>query len=242
MKKTYSFNECYQALNIKPGCDWKELRRAYKTSIQKWHPDRFKDSTDEKSAAENKIKLINIAYTQIHQYYRKNEALPPVEQPSVTKQTPPQKKSTQTKPAVQTPIQRRPNNTAKKATKFPLLTSIIVITISASTYHLLTENTDLSALPPINTYTKSFESFVNDVPAKKEISTQTAAIPLTTTYFTIGSSISDVISAQGAPTRTDGDVWFYGESEVHFQDGEVTRWIRNNNNPLKAQLQINTKP
>jgi len=80
MKKSYSFKDCYNILNLTPDTSWYEIRRAYKKLIQKWHPDRYEANSKEKSAADTKIKAINIAYDQIHQYYRNNNnTLPQIE-------------------------------------------------------------------------------------------------------------------------------------------------------------------
>ncbi|VAW58665.1 hypothetical protein MNBD_GAMMA11-2955 [hydrothermal vent metagenome] len=58
------------------------------------------------------------------------------------------------------------------------------------------------------------------------------------TFFSDGDSISDVIEAQGVPDRTAGDIWYYGESEVHFKRGRVTHWVRTAESPLNARMRI----
>lgn len=59
-------------------------------------------------------------------------------------------------------------------------------------------------------------------------------------FFTYGSSIGEVISVQGPPSKIEGDIWYYGESEVYFYEGEVVKWKRMPGYPLKAQLVITT--
>lgn len=57
-------------------------------------------------------------------------------------------------------------------------------------------------------------------------------------YFTSGSTISDVIGIQGAPSKTEGDVWFYGKSEVYFVEGKVSHWVRHADDPLKVRRKL----
>lgn len=53
-------------------------------------------------------------------------------------------------------------------------------------------------------------------------------------YFTYGDTAGRVFEIQGVPTRTVGDIWYYGESEVHFQDGRVKGWFVSDGDRLKA--------
>jgi len=48
-------------------------------------------------------------------------------------------------------------------------------------------------------------------------------------YFTYGDTGGRVFEIQGVPTRTIGDIWYYGKSEVHFQDGRVKSWVKLDN-------------
>jgi curved DNA-binding protein CbpA len=55
----------YQVLGLKPGCSAAELRATYKSLVKRWHPDRYLDQQAEKSAAEEKLKVINAAYSRL---------------------------------------------------------------------------------------------------------------------------------------------------------------------------------
>jgi len=54
-------------------------------------------------------------------------------------------------------------------------------------------------------------------------------------YFTYGDTAGRVFEIQGVPTKTVGDIWYYGMSEVHFQDGRVKSWFVSEGNRLKAR-------
>ena len=56
MASKLSYSECYKILKVTPDYRWDEVRKSYKLSIQKWHPDRFEDGSAKKKAANEKIK------------------------------------------------------------------------------------------------------------------------------------------------------------------------------------------
>ena len=45
-----------------------------------------------------------------------------------------------------------------------------------------------------------------------------------TSHFTVGSSRDEVLTAQGSPDRFTSDLFRYGSSDVHFQNGRVVGW------------------
>ncbi|MFP5504586.1 MAG: hypothetical protein ACLGH6_00150, partial [Gammaproteobacteria bacterium] len=53
-------------------------------------------------------------------------------------------------------------------------------------------------------------------------------------FFTRGDTPGRVIEVQGIPTRTSGDLWFYGDSEVYFENGVVASWQSAPGYPLRV--------
>jgi hypothetical protein len=51
-----------KALDLEPGATWEEVKQAYRTMAQVWHPDRFPEGRSVHAAAEEKLKEINAAY------------------------------------------------------------------------------------------------------------------------------------------------------------------------------------
>jgi len=267
MQKTYSFEKCYQILHLEPKCTWNELRKKYKQAIQKWHPDRYKDGSNEKIAADDKVREINIAYHLLQKYYRENGTLPflqveksvpntprqnaPVERPSnsVNKTT-----NSHSTHAYET-RQEQPNRKTRKSHTSTIF--ILISCIAGGYYYLFSDEnapnnksnqiinkTTKQNLPgyssiEINHIKNKTNKLINDFQSNKshQSSNETTASsePL---YFTEGSSIGDVISAQGTPTRTEDNVWYYGKSEVHFNEGKVTHWVRSKETGLRANLQF----
>lgn len=264
MKKTYSYKECYQILRSSPNSSWADLRKTYKKSIQKWHPDRFDDVSKEKLAAEHKIKEINHAYNQIQKYYKANNTLPPIEQSPARKVETTETQNESAVPEKKQEAVIKPTATNKQYTKKPeknskrsLVAGIITLSILGSSYYFFADdfylneakslnnkpNQQISAVnTPLNTKQEQKNYLEDNLSLKAEDDEKTSEkkkqikAPVLEHYFTNGSSISDVIGVQGAPTRTDGDIWYYGKSEVHFSEGVVVHWVRGANTPLKARM------
>jgi len=290
MNKSYNYTDCYRILSLAPDCSRDDLRKSYKRLIQKWHPDRFTDGSKEKSAADDKIKIINIAYNQLQSYYRKTGELPKpesqkqqtkkkqTEKHSATQPAPPKKEtnqqsrkaSSQTRQQHDTAATSRPARTS--TARRPVFTGIMTLMLLAATYFIFTSSTEIEtnktatepqtqittgvqrASPEI-AKTKTSRNYLDQsnlktAPMSSELTSKKAktsnnSLSITEQvtddpYFTQGSSLGEVINIQGAPSKTDGDIWYYGDSEVHFVDGEVSHWIRKIGHPIKARIQ--TKP
>ena len=54
-------------------------------------------------------------------------------------------------------------------------------------------------------------------------------------YFTTGSTKDEVLAVQGTPDKFTENVFHYGASEVHFQNGRVVRW-ENYGQKLKVRM------
>ena len=247
MKNTQSYKIYYQTLNVEFDCNWKELRTGYKKAIQKWHPDRFEDGTEEKSAANEKIKAINIAYNHISSYYRENGSLPTIDtkpteriQTKKAPSTPSEgsiDKKTYIKHKPKAPLHRSRNNTVNNSI-------FIITTVSIGAYIYFSNDfdepskklesmTNKEIMLDLESSTLKHNTYIGD---SHKIEQKQSTSTIKTFYFTKGSSIGDVINAQGLPTETNGDIWFYGDSEVHFKQGKVSHWVRSTNTPLKIKL------
>ncbi|MFK5950594.1 MAG: J domain-containing protein, partial [Methylococcales bacterium] len=272
MKKTYSYKDCFQILDITPDCSWAELRKSYKKLIQKWHPDRFKDNSKEKAGADNKIKTINIAFKQISSYYRSNGSLPPIEEKPKTKQQVPPKKPSIKPVTTKTTVNKQFKPEPEKTSNRSFVMAILILLILCSAYYLLADEfyfeepqfeepqvllKNNKKTTHFNNVSTTIDQSTGQTPAsnnhledKLKLTSYEESILQDTlsadedlliddTYFTNGSSIAEVIDIMGVPSRIDGDTWFYGESEIHFNGGEVIYWVRDTKTPLKARMIFN---
>jgi len=129
MKQKYSFEECYQILKIKPDCSWSDLRKSYKSQIQKWHPDRFDDKSDKKTAANEKIKSLNIAYNHVSKYFKENGSLPPIIETTHPK---PRKEPQKTYKSTKSNITKKTdnfNNAIKKRSVTSAKSAIVILAV-----------------------------------------------------------------------------------------------------------------
>jgi curved DNA-binding protein CbpA len=57
-------NDYYKILEIEPNASQEQIKSQYRFLVQAWHPDKF-GSPEAKAKAEEKLKLINAAYTAL---------------------------------------------------------------------------------------------------------------------------------------------------------------------------------
>jgi hypothetical protein len=65
MPDKLAIEQAYATLGLEPGATMEEIRRAYLALVKVWHPDRFPLDPHFQKDAQEKIKTINQAYTQL---------------------------------------------------------------------------------------------------------------------------------------------------------------------------------
>lgn len=58
-------DRCYEALGLWPGATYDEVRQAYRSLVQVWHPDRFTHNPELQQTAQEKLKVINESYSRL---------------------------------------------------------------------------------------------------------------------------------------------------------------------------------
>jgi DnaJ-domain-containing protein 1 len=61
----------YEALEIKSGATWDEIKAAYKSAMKKYHPDKFHGDAEKQKVAEQLTQKINEAYTYLEKKFNK---------------------------------------------------------------------------------------------------------------------------------------------------------------------------
>lgn len=82
MNLSTSFN----ILGIGPETDEAQAKQAYKARVRRWHPDQFPEGSATKGGAEERLKLINIAYARVKAHLAMHRP-----NPTPTAPTPPER-------------------------------------------------------------------------------------------------------------------------------------------------------
>lgn len=217
------WQQWYQTLGLTPGIqDWALVKKRYHELIRTSHPDRFSTTDPQRQIAEERSKRIISAYRQLSRYYRRVGTLPTVDVLVQEVDLPP------TSPRV--PNSPPPTHSFYAAAKVKSRSRrrfVTVLTLSGlliATYVAVNRYQALNTTPELGADPKSF-AVTHDFSDLDP--------------FTFGASPGAVYASQGVPTRIDGNIWFYGLSEVHFDNGQVVSWNEHPNNPLNVSLQNN---
>lgn len=246
---TNNYSPDYAALGVKPGCTWKELQTAYRRLVQSTHPDRFPPGTREKELAEERIKQVNRAFQKLSGYHQLHGALPNLEPFASEVLTHPSEPRAPSDVSARKPDGDNAEKYFEPAHVLHATTDIDVqekrksgaliwIAITAIAVFLLADEiftTSPDETSPVATVEPSLgSSEPRNVADTRDAQTPPALTSIPGKIFTIGSSMGEVVGAQGAPTATEKDIWHYGHSRVNFKNGVVTSWTEAPSHPLRA--------
>lgn len=234
---TEDYLKNYRILGIQPGATWKQLRQAYKKLVNTWHPDRFQQDTRQKKLAEEKTKEITQSYKKLAEYYKKfgDLPLPQTEELSVATEvhSRPVSPAKDSSPDIEIREPVRENRStdipkfrmSKQRARF-----IAAMALLGSIYFIW-------QIVPWDPQDYRTSADVNDDPASNGRHEEASAEGKPAEkHFRIGSSLGEVYAIQGVPTKTEKDVWYYGNSMVYFAKGKVLRWDESTDNPLRVDI------
>ncbi|MBI3546665.1 MAG: DnaJ domain-containing protein [Gammaproteobacteria bacterium] len=226
----------YRILGIAPGATWKELRQAYKSLVNTWHPDRFQQNPQQKKWAEEKTKEITQSYQELAEYHKTFGVLPieAENRETLVPQAPTVSPAPARQPAHSSHSTTSDSETGARTSKRRSSTFVTRIVFSAA---LIGAVYLVSQLAP----EKQAEKISEEAPAAEAAGAQEhpSFDPLTAPpekYITIGTPLGEVYAIQGVPTKTEKDIWFYGASKIYFSQGAVTRWEESPDHPLRVKI------
>ena len=244
MKQHYTYAECYRILDVNPVCSRDELRRAYKLQIHHWHPDKFADKSAEKNTADDKIKCITTAHQQLVIYYREHGKLPLPETADAPRKLPqPEVKERKRAPVDHstrhsTQRSRQPPRSVKKSSGIAPILGAMIIAVVLFWFYAPSEQLE-PGLKQVKPLTVSSSNKAEALPISVQPGLAQQSVTATVVaeeFITYGSSIGEVINIQGAPTSTEGDTWYYAESELYFEAGKVVGWRHAGDSRLKTGI------
>ena len=230
-----NFNTWYRILGVDPGCNWDDIRAAYRRQVQKWHPDRFPENSSERSEADNNIVNITRAYRHLSEHYEKHGVLPGQRAPTADKSTR-QSPDVEYAPFWQT---GQPEKNKKRSYSRTVFKYAIVCSLVWGIYEFVSEDPSPTSPP----YESSDPGDPGSLSLEQRGTSQNPQPPEPPEplepsgfqrKFTFGSSESDVLEIQGRPDQVTGNTWHYGKSTVLFRNGAVQAWNSSEEHPLRV--------
>lgn len=238
MTERYAKN--YRILGIQSEANWKQLRQAYKSLVNTWHPDRFQQDVLQRKLAEEKTKEITQSYKELADYYKKFGALPHVIEKMeipVAENIAPQNASgghpapecQVTEPSDAIDIHAQTQKGSRSRLRARTMAAVALAGAAYLIWQL--EPQEKHDNPPAS---KESTDKVPDTQKDENSIHHTSGEK----YFAVGSSIGEVYTVQGVPTSTEKNIWYYGKSKVYFDDGKVLRWEESPDNPLRIKMSL----
>ena len=216
---------CYRVLEIEPGCTWQHVLDKYRLLVKEWHPDHFGD-LHKKRIAEERIKDINHAFYSLSSFFKKNGSLPvslePLTRTSVTNTG-----------GISTDDPRRPMAHLLRSIRSRIIFAVILFGVGGIIF--LLPNFGRQASHAL------LSNYLSIAVKNKEASSAAKIQATKEEYFTIGSTLGEVHAVQGAPSKVEDGIWYYGDSKVYFKNGMVQHWQSGSDQSLKARFSIASK-
>ncbi len=252
----------FRVLGLEPGAKPSEVKQAYRTLVKKWHPDRHHSKPYEtKAFAEKKFREIDEAYRRIsgsrtktaHSARRPTTAAGPGTGPQAA-QRPGIKAHATFAARIRAKIDIRAFSWARIVVSVLLLAAAVFILTQLPSF--FPDNAvDTETLgPPTVEHSPGAKDSNSPEPSEATgpqssadlTATPSPVLPPTllqpqpaapSTFFTVGSTASEVLGIQGTPSRVQGQTWTYGLSEIQFKNGRV--WSFNN---FDGSLRVRMEP
>lgn len=227
----------FRTLGLEPHVKPSEVKQAYRTLVKKWHPDIHQSQPYETRAlAERKFREIHEAYRRIAQSWEKPSS---ARAPGGTEGRRSGRTSAEPGPKIKITVPRerarfriaiRPLSVSKVILPaLLLLAAVFTLTQFQPDFPVpRTEtgpaNTDTAGTKLPEVRPEPEETRPSPPPPVQSETLLQPVEPQASSFFTIGSTTAEVLAAQGPPSRTQGQTWSYGLSEVQFKNGRVWRF------------------
>ncbi|MGA2937814.1 MAG: DnaJ domain-containing protein [Syntrophobacteraceae bacterium] len=257
----------FRALGLEQGAKPSEVKQAYRTLVKKWHPDRHHSKPYETRAiAEKKFREIDEAYRRITGSWTKTahlaggragygdrRAAGPGTAPHAAQ-----------RPGIKAHAAAVARTLAKiDIGVFSRAKIVVPVLLLAAAVFILTQLPSFFQDNAVDTETLGPPTVEHPPGAKDpnspeppettspQSSANLTAIPspvlpsallqpqpaAPSAFFTLGSTASEVLAIQGAPSRVQGQIWTYGLSEIQFRNGRVSKF-----NNFDGSLRVRMEP
>lgn len=219
MARETNFVDLYRLLDLKPGCELGEFKRAYRRRVAVLHPDRRSESRDDSIASE-RLQHLTALYSSAIEFERRHGRLPGAlhARPLETIVADATANSAPASSAI-----AHPNDSRK------LWVGLAIVGIAvwfAWSPPWQTDSTDSDASAPA--------ALPNAVDTRQE-----HVDPTSPAMIRIGSTTDAVRVIEGEPLMINGNRWEYGPSWIYFQGDTVVDWY---SSPLRPLLTSSPHP
>jgi len=228
------YRDCFTVLGVSPDTNWDALRAQYRRLISQWHPDRFSADPGQRRLAEEQSKQITVAYQALEQYRREHGTLPYLTPAPVLDDVrartrdasaPPSGGDSNYRPeaGMAYTVEHGRAKRMRARRSRVLFVALCLLPVLYFAHEYLGELFPVDRLPASSVHKE-------DIPQAPPVHAEGSGPQL---IISIGSTLGDVIAVQGIPTRTQGETWHYGKSEIRFAHGKVVSWAEDPDFPLR---------
>ena len=237
-----------QVLGVDHDSSWSDIKTAFQRAAREWHPDRHIEEPEKQKLAEERFKIISQAYNALSSYYQRHGRLPG--DPAQAQEASPLAEEQ----GFEAPRQAGTSIWSRHASEEESMLWHIIVRRSAIV--LLSIGTAIALLILLLSADGPFSNLAADRPytAGKPLggngpgsrplnlvrpdSPAVAVKPVQhhSKSLALGATFGETQDILGVPARVEGDIWFYGKSEIHFKDGFVADWIISDSDPLNVSL------
>jgi|GEM_PF-7061256 len=245
MDTEHDYARYYRILGLRPDCEWRDVRAAYRKKVAIWHPDRLPDIEGIRESAEAKFKDVSIAYQAISTYYNEVGMMPEVGffdddfggddfayagdgdddfEPYVPPSPPPPRRR---------PRERRSN----RLTWMVVLLLAVFFIVYGMSLQSWDERSIVNRGEELEKSVRdsaSRSSSRSDNWREERSSSGDALGGKGKSRITRGMHKKWVLQIQGEPMLREEDTWDYGISKIYFRDDLVTDWYSSPLDPLRV--------
>jgi hypothetical protein len=215
------YQDHYRLLGLVPGDSLQKLRGAYKAQMRRWHPDHFGQSESARRQAEEQSKQINRAYQELSEFYEQHGKLPLIvtlESTTVSRPAPARTNTVSTPDVAPTSDWSRPTKNKINAPR--KLGTVLLGAFALLIVGFLLWGPEM--IGPAHDSSGVTAPFSASMPESSVKPVAPSNVP--GSRFSYGSTLGEVYTTQGVPTKVEGDTWHYDDARVFFQNGRVTHW------------------
>lgn len=248
----------FRALGLEPGAKPSEVRQAYRTLVKKWHPDRHHlEPYETRAFAEKKFREIDEAYRRISESWGKTPKSRHFAKYKDFGTAGPAAAKVRAAASSRSRAKFNIHFFSEARFVLPALLSLAAAVFILTLLPSFFTDTGADRTAPVQrtverSHVTEETNTVGPPKAPGPQSLANLAAPSSPvlspahpqpkpaaprSFFTLGSTASEVLNIQGTPSRVQGRTWIYGLSDIRFKNGRVSGY-----NDFDGSLRVRMQP